>query len=53
MTRVQVSLALLSVHELFFAFGTFVQQLLAMDTFDVFFEVFVHIGVTFVTVRTL
>ena len=53
MIIIQVSFVLLSVHKSFFTFGTFVRQLLAMDTFDVSFEVLVRIGVEFVTVRTL
>ena len=48
-----MSLTLLSVHESFFTFGTFVRQLLAMDAFDVFFQIFFRIGVELVTVRAL
>ena len=53
MIRIQVSLTLLPVHKSFFAFGTFVGQLLTMDTFDVFFKIFIRIGVELVTMQTL
>ena len=53
MVGIQMSLTLLSVHESFFTFGAFVWQLLAVDAFNVFFQIFFGISVELVTVRAL